>query len=353
MIRPHTAKDGTKTYGVRVHRGGGNFEWVGTFPTLREARDAHTDALANPRSSTAMTCEEWADRFLARYERDRKDSSFDTARSALRRFTADFGDWPLGEISRIEAMDWAERVAPSKVPVVVTLFNAAVDAELVDRNPFRSLSHRSRSRGRSDEHPPTEDELTVLLDACSAHGWYAPQMRALITFAAYSGMRPGELFALEWLDIDFDAMRIDVRRRLYRGRLDLPKSNKPRRIALTPPARDALLGHPRNGALVFTAKRGGRLSQSTLSGYWGKVLARAGLDFDFYLATKHWCVHHLYVERGLPPRVVAEQMGWELAGTLKLLKVYGHGDVGALEEIDRVYDSNVVQLRDTRGAHGA
>jgi integrase len=178
-------------------------------------------------------------------------------------------------------------------------------------------------------------------------------MRALVTFAAYSGMRPGELFALEWPDIDFDAMRIDVRRRLYRGRVDLPKSNKPRRIALTPPARDALLGHPRDGALVFRAKRGGRLSQSTLSGYWGKVLARAGLDFDFYLATKHWCVHHLYVERGLPPRVIAEQMGWELAGTLKLLKVYGHGDVGALEEIDRAYGSNVVQLRDTRGAHGA
>jgi integrase len=110
-------------------------------------------------------------------------------------------------------------------------------------------------------------------------------MRALVTFAAYSGMRPGELFALEWPDIDFDAMRIDVRRRLYRGRVDLPKSNKPRRIALTPPARDALLGHPRDGALVFRAKRGGRLSQSTLSGYWGKVLARAGLDFDFYLAT--------------------------------------------------------------------
>jgi hypothetical protein len=51
--------------------------------------------------------------------------------------------------------------------------------------------------------------------------------------------------------------------------------------------------------------------------------------------------------------VIAEQMGWELAGTLKLLKVYGHGDVGALEEIDRAYGSNVVQLRDTRGAHGA
>jgi integrase len=355
-IRTHTAKDGTKTYGVRVHRGGGRFEWVGSFKTLREARKAQTDALANPRATAGMTCGEWADRFLARYERERKDSSFDTARSALRRFKADFGDRPLagrGAITRIEAMDWAERVPPSKVPVVVTTFNAAVDAELVDRNPFRGLSHRSRSRGRSDEHPPTEDELTLLLDACSVHGWYAPRMRALIAFAAYTGMRPGELFALEWPDIDFDAMRVDVRRRLYRGRVDLPKSNRPRRIALTPPARDALLGQPRDRQLVFTAKRGGRLSQPTLSGYWGKVLARAGLDFDFYLATKHYAVHYMYATLGLEPRVIAQQMGWTLAGVSKLLEVYGHGDVGALEEIDRAYGSNVVQLRDTQSAHGA
>jgi hypothetical protein len=52
------------------------------------------------------------------------------------------------------------------------------------------------------------------------------------------------------------------------------------------------------------------------------VLASAGLGFDFNLATKHWAVHHLHVERGLPPRVIAEQVGWELAGTLKVLKVY-------------------------------
>jgi integrase len=215
----------------------------------------------------------------------------------------------------------------------------------VDRNPFRGLSHRSRSRGRSDEHPPTEDELTRLLDACEVHGWYAPQMRALITFAANSGMRPGELFALEWRDIDLEANRIDVKRRLYRGKLDIPKSNRAKRIALTPPARDALLGQPRDRQLVFTAKRGGRLSQSTLSGYWGKVLARAGLDFDFYLATKHYCVHYLHAELGLEPRVIAEQMGWTLAGVLKLLAVYGHGDIGALEEIDRAYGRNVARLR--------
>jgi hypothetical protein len=66
-----------------------------------------------------------------------------------------------------------------------------------------------------------------------------------------------------------------------------------RRIALTPPALEALEMLPRRTGLVFRSKQGRRLSQPTLSGYWGKVLARAGLECDFYLATKHWAVHHL------------------------------------------------------------
>ena len=56
-------------------------------------------------------------------------------------------------------------------------------------------------------------------------------------------------------------------------------------------------------------------------------------------------MHHLHVDHGLPPRVIAEQLGWELAGTLKLLRVYGHGDIGALEEIDRAFGYIVTPLK--------
>jgi hypothetical protein len=35
-------------------------------------------------------------------------------------------------------------------------------------------------------------------------------------------------------------------------------------------------------------------------------------------------------------------MGWSVQGVEKLLGVYGHGDVGALEEIDAAFRRNVV-----------
>lgn len=60
---------------------------------------------------------------------------------------------------------------------------------------------------------------------------------------------------------------------------------------------------------MFGSKHGKVLSQPTMSGYWRHVCARAGLQFDFYLATKHRAVHHLYVELGLLPHVIAAQLG--------------------------------------------
>jgi integrase len=187
--------------------------------------------------------------------------------------------------------------------------------------------------------------LERLLDACSVLGDYAEQMRALIVFGAYTGLRPGELFALEWSDIDFKANRIDVQRRVYRGDLDTPKSNKARRIALTPPARDVLVRQPtRAERHVFLSKTGRRLAQPTLSSYWSQVKAAAGLDFDFYLATKHYGVHLLY-SLGLSTRAIAAQMGWSDKAVEKLLTVYGHIDVIALEEVDRLYQDKVVPLR--------
>jgi len=36
----------------------------------------------------------------------------------------------------------------------------------------------------------------------------------------------------------------------------------------------------------------------------------------------------MHADLGLPPRVIAAQMGWQLAGVSKLLEIYGHGDVG-------------------------
>jgi integrase len=51
-----------------------------------------------------------------------------------------------------------------------------------------------------------------------------------------AGLRPGEVLALEWGDVDLDARRLTVQRQVRHGRVGPPKSGKPRFV----PIADAL-----------------------------------------------------------------------------------------------------------------
>jgi len=95
--------------------------------------------------------------------------------------------------------------------------------------------------------------------------------------------------------------------------------------------------------LVFVGKRGTRLTAVSLSVYWKAVKERAGLDFDFYTATKHYGVHLLY-KLGLSRRAIAAQTGWSERGVDDLLRTYGHTDLVALAEVTRFTRTGVMHL---------
>ena len=349
-----------KTWSGRVYlgrdeNGQQQFWWVGRFATKRERDDAVAKARTEKPWKTApgpdeMTCEEWADRWLHRMEtgalrarggRRYKDSTIDTHRSGLRAFREQFGDRAPGSITRIEAEDWAATVPPSALPSVIQLMNYAISTDDgPNRNRFLGLSHRG---ARTDRRPPAEAEMLTYSEACSALGDYAPMMRAMFTFAAYTLMRPSELMALLWENIDLEAGRILVDERLYRGKRALPKSNTPRVVALTAPARralDDLLAIPGYypAGLVFRNKTGRELTAPTLTAYWKEVRARARLDHEFYVATKHYGVWYMKVILGLPDAAIAAQAGWSEAAVTKMVATYAHAvDERRLDEIDAAF----------------
>jgi integrase len=202
----------------RDEHGKQQYWWVGRFATRRERDDAVAAARLerpweNGLGPDGVTCDEWADRMLARMEsgalrtrggRKFKDSSIDTARSQLKACRAEFGPRTPRSITRTEAEDWAATVQPSALPIVVRLMNDLVRAEEIDRNRFQGLT--SRPVDSRDRRPPSQEEMVLLLDGCDALGaTYAPFMRALFTFGTYTLMRPGELIALDWSNIDLDA----------------------------------------------------------------------------------------------------------------------------------------------------
>ena len=92
------------------------------------------------------------------------------------------------------------------------------------------------------------------------------------------------------------------------------------------------------------------MSQSSLAYYWRGIEGAFGRKVTPH-ELKHFAGHYLYVTLGLPDRVVAEQLGHRDGGKL-VRELYGHGDVGALEELDRAFASNVIPLRTARQEHG-
>ena len=71
------------------------------------------------------------------------------------------------------------------------------------------------------------------------------------------------MLALTWDDADLVDGGTHVRQRPYRGELDVPKSNEERTIALTDPARAALLSLPERHGTVFVSKTGKRMAAAT------------------------------------------------------------------------------------------
>lgn len=329
MIRKRRTKDGRLRYSPRVHLGDGRYRMLGTFETLGEAREEEARWLLERGATSRKRGGEWAAFWLAGYKLRVKRSSHDTAQTAVKRWRERFETRRLATITPTEAETWS-RENGWAVPVVVTMLNHAVRHGLIARNPFAGLSKKGPGRKYLTPLTPTQvEELAMIAE--NRHG-----IGAFVRFAAYTGMRIGEIFALEWSDVDFERSRIMVRRRIYRGEMDSPKGLRPGEIALLPEARDALLALPRKEGRIFRAKRGGNMTHSVLAYYWQAIAAVFGPVEPHEL--RHFCGHYLYVTKGLPARVVAAQLRHSSPRLVEDL--YGHGDVGALEAID-----NVVPLR--------
>lgn len=340
-IRVTQTKAG-KRYAARVHLGGGKYKLLKPRTTRKEARADEAKWLMDRGEPDRTTAKAFAKRYLTEYEEMHKPSSYAHAKSGINEWLKTFRYKALSGITREESVEWA-RENRWAAPPCVTMLNAAVEEGLIERNPLKGQGRKGR--GRADKAPLKVPDVERL--AAAAEKTHGKGMRAFVLFTAYSGMRVGEVFALRWDDIDFKGGEIMVSRRLYKGELDLPKSNKKRRIALLPEARDALLGLGRSSEWVFTAKRGGQMTQNVLAYYWRSIEAAYGEKVTPH-ELRHFLAHHLYVTQGMPAYDVAKQLGH--ANSTLIETLYGHGDAGALERIKAAYgQSNVRHLRAVDG----
>jgi integrase len=109
------------------------------------------------------------------------------------------------------------------------VLSQAVEDAVLPANPaFRMGRHvRKGDEPRREIHPLTREEAQTLLATIEKH-W--SEHYGFFLCALRTGMRLGELLALQWGDIDFKRRFIDVRRNLVSGNLTTPKNSNQRRV---------------------------------------------------------------------------------------------------------------------------
>lgn len=143
---------------------------------------------------------------------------------------------------------------------------------------------------------------------------YTDHLTPLVLTAIDTGMRRGELFGLEWTDIDLDRSVITIR-------AASAKSQRPRRIAINV-STHAMLKHWKGQGegvgLVFPGEAGGRLTNINKS--WAGLISDAKLtDFRFHDLRHHFASR--LVMKGVDLYTVKELLGHS---DFKMTQRYAH-----------------------------
>ena len=167
------------------------------------------------------TIEEWAREFFLVYK--------GTVRSHVakrnlghynRHVKPYFGHRTIASIKPIELEKWQNLLLQKyKISTVVkyrsvfmSILDNAAENDVIHKNPLRKVkSPKTIKKVTMDDtdtdidvFPFSEDEIKIILENCNGY------LKNFIMLMFTSGMRPGEIIALLWKDIDFDKKQINI-----------------------------------------------------------------------------------------------------------------------------------------------
>ncbi len=208
----------------------------------------------------------------------------------------------------------------------------AVRMEMIPRNPADAVDPPKLVQ--EEMQPMSADQVKALLAAATE------RLAAFYTVAVHTGMRPGEMLALRWDDVDLEASPATARvnrSRSTSGEISEPKTARSRRnIELSGAAASTLRAHRKrqleermrlsglweDQGLVFPSEIGTPLSHHNLIRSFKRNLRRAALPETFRLYDlRHTCAT-LLLSRNVYPKYVQEMLGH--ASITLTLDTYSH-----------------------------
>jgi integrase len=201
---------------------------VGGFSSKAEAQRALHNKLARllpGRRAAALTLGEWVEEYLDAHQGERVTVA--KLRWPLGKATASLGDVRLVELSPEQVSAWRLTVPEGHrfeaTQALRQVLNRAVAWKLIEENPAKHGVPNPRRRSREQRPFDSWAQIRSLADHLG------PMFGPMVVFAAATGLRPSELFALEHGDIDRAAGVVQVRRAYANGRVKQTKTRLSRR----------------------------------------------------------------------------------------------------------------------------
>jgi integrase len=274
----------------------------------------------------------------------RKQTTLTTYRQILRcRLLPRFGEIPVGRIKRSQVEALAAQMlreelrAQTRLHVLKLLsqvFNYARRQRWCVENPCWGV-RRPRIRPSSEIHFLNRAELEAVLGAIDiGKKPFGAIDKAIVLTAAMTGMRQGELLALRWMDVDWVAKRIRVRRNYVRGHMDSPKSRSgersvPLATRVASELQELRRGSrfPADGDLVFASPLSGEpLDHASLLRRFKKALKAAGVRQVRFHDLRHTFGTRMAASPDVAMRQIQEWMGHRDYRTTLIYADYEPGD---------------------------
>ena len=306
------------------------------------------------------TFKEYAEKWLATYVKEiRRLSTYQRYQDLLVRYAyPEIGKIPIDKITRGNVRDLLLKLnkkglSRSTISLMKDAVSGplsyAIDAELITVNPttgvLKALHIEADKRGHLD--PLTHEEVTLFLRTCMKH---SPEHYPFFLCAFRTGMRLGELLALQWADVDWNGKFIEVKRSYKLGRLSPTKTGKARRVDMSDQLIESLralltvrkregfqmgLGEAVEGLFY---RQGAPMEQNYIRRVFKRVLEKAGLREIRFHDIRHTFAS-LLLSDGASPVYVKEQMGH--SSIQMTVDIYGHlipsSNRGAVNGLDKPF----------------
>ena len=328
-----------KKYIITHYDSSGRRRWETVGPNLHEARQVLAERMWERRSGksrvprdkmmVAELVKKWQENYLTVQQQlgRLKPSTIRSYQSNLdSHIEPFFGARQLAEVTLASVQEFIKallgkglsaKTIGNVIVILKEMFKHAVQWGHLDANPVQYVE---RPRGEDKEMDVfTPDEIRRLLNA------QEEPLRTLLLTTVLTGMRQGELFGLQWEDIDFARHQVHVRRSLWHGTLGTPKSRRSRRAIDMPPTLEQALKQlstTRRSEFVFCSERGTPLDADNFRHReFPAALQRAELRRIRFHDLRHTYTS-LLIAHGAHPKYIQAQLGH--ASIQTTLDRYGH-----------------------------